>query len=250
MDMINILESSSFCLAKNSNKENQDSILPAKTIDGGVLFCVADGVGSYNGSKLASQRVVDLLNSMKKSGELTDFENIFSEARKIVSNLATIKEEYRQAATTLTFGYLNSQGLYIGHIGDCRLYVRNGFKLEQLTKDHTQYQSLLDEKLFTKKELQSQKEKAQSILTTAISQFVEMNFDSIFIPMEQLPKDNGTISLFVMSDGTYKFWDKRPRFSDKTMTNISYFTSSLKRRVERTAPVDDYSMVAISVKLP
>ncbi|WP_229635314.1 protein phosphatase 2C domain-containing protein, partial [Vibrio lentus] len=87
MDMINILESSSFCLAKNSNKENQDSILPAKTIDGGVLFCVADGVGSYNGSKLASQRVVDLLNSMKKSGELTDFENIFSEARKIVSNL-------------------------------------------------------------------------------------------------------------------------------------------------------------------
>lgn len=250
MDILTILESSSFCYAKSKNKENQDSILPLKLIDNGALFCIADGVGSYEGSRYASKSAVSFLGALDSSSSIKNIPNIFHTIKNKITDISSINNEFSHAATTMTFGYFDLTGLHIGHIGDCRLYVLNDCKLKQLTKDHTQYQMLLDEGLFSKKQLQNKKEKAQSILTTAISQFTEMKFESTFIPLEELPQNNGVISLYIMSDGAYHFWEKRPKFSHNTMKSTINFTSSLKRRIERTGPIDDYSMVALSIKIP
>ena len=247
--MIEIVETASFSYEKNSKRTNQDSILsPFYITNDGILFAVADGVGSYQGGDLASKTAIDYLKNIKEKEQIThNIKSIFSKIRENILSLGNINADYKQAATTLTFGFLDENNLYIGHIGDCRLYFKDSTeKLKQITKDHTELQQLVDEKIYTKKFLQNKKIK--HILTTAIANNVEMKIDTFQISLSEIQDLNGYISIYLMSDGTHHFWDKRPRFSNNTMKSVSRFASSIKKRIEVFSPVDDYSLVALTVK--
>ncbi|ELR65854.1 Protein serine/threonine phosphatase PrpC, regulation of stationary phase [Photobacterium marinum] len=247
--MLKIIETASFCFPKSDHRINEDSILMPKKLGSGVLFAVADGVGSYSGAELASKCAVKHLETVTESNYITNVETVFLDVRDKVISLARNNDSLFQAATTLSFGYLNEEGLLIGHIGDCRLYVRNNSKLQQLTKDHSQYQQAVDAGIYTKRQLRNVSEKARRTLTTAIARQVDMHFEKSFIPIDELPIENGCIALFAMSDGAHQLWEKRARFSQNTMKSVSNFSSSLKKRIERNGPVDDYSMVALSVEI-
>jgi len=243
--MFNLISSCNFSYPKEPHRINEDSILTPKKIGNGYLFAVADGVGSYKGADKASKLVINFIDNLLENN-FEDIDFIFYQLKTNISKLSD-NIELSQAATTLTFAYLNKTGLSIGHIGDCRVYVRDGKKLKLLTKDHTQHQKLLDEKIYTKKELK--KMEGKNILTTAISKYIEMTFDNIFVPLSKLPIENGKIALFIMSDGAYSFWDTSPRFSEKTMSNIIKFSNSLLRRIEKKSPIDDYSLVSAEFSL-
>jgi len=137
--------------------------------------------------------------------------------------------------------YVTDEFLYIAHIGDCRLYVKKGIKLIQLTKDHTQHQAYIDDGVFTARQLRHAKGK--NILTTAISKTLDLQFDIISTPLGELIDEDGSLTLFIMSDGAHSFWEKRPKFSINTLSEPSRFISSLKKRIESGPPVDDYSVV-------
>ncbi|OTP93230.1 PP2C family protein-serine/threonine phosphatase [Gilliamella apicola] len=244
--MLNLISSCNFSYPKEPYRNNEDSILTPKKVGDGYLLAVADGVGSYEGADKASKLVIEHIEHYSEKIIRSDFNYLFNDLKKILSDLDDLG--LPRAATTLTLAYLNRKGLRIGHIGDCRLYVKNGKKLKLLTKDHTQYQKLLDEKIYTKKELKEIGGK--NILTTAISKYIHMTFDDIFIPLSKLPIENGKITLFIMSDGAHSFWDNSPRFSEKTMSNVIKFSNSLLRRIERKLPTDDYSMVSAEFALP
>ena len=233
--MIKLISSSVFSFPKNEERKNQDALLsPIKQGDK-YLFAVADGVGGYKGGEIASQIAIKNLEQ--------DPKNVFQATLAVIKQLP---EEYQRASTTLTFGYLAPEGLYIGHIGDCRLYIKQGNKLRQKTKDHTTHQRLLDEKIYTKKELKEQPGK--NIITTAISTQVEMKPDEFFIPIDELKDENNEVFIYIMSDGAHHFWEHRPRFSDATMQSISRFSAALQKRIEK-APTDDYSLVAVQFKI-
>ncbi|MCX8649964.1 protein phosphatase 2C domain-containing protein [Gilliamella sp. B2776] len=243
--MFNLISSCSFSYPKNTNRVNEDSVLYPIKIGNGYLFAIADGVGSYQGADKASKAVI---NSLQQAFEVNikNIDELFKLLKDKVSEIS-LDPQLVKAATTLTFGYFDHLGLTIGHIGDCRLYTKYGNKLKQLTTDHTQHQKLLEEKIYTKKELKEIGGK--NILTTAISKHVDMLFDKVFIPISDLPIDNNKLLLFIMSDGTHFFWEKNPRFSEKTMNSAIKFTNSLLRRIERNNPIDDYSLVAVEFQI-
>lgn len=245
--MLNLVEASAFSFPKSNDRINQDSILSPRKLGDGYLLAVADGVGSYPGGDVASKIAIDYLRNVGSKADLHDTNKIFSEIKEKIINFSSSDTKYSRAATTLTFAFIDCEGLRVSHIGDCRLYVRKGSHLEQLTKDHTHFQKLIDEKAFTKKDLEGTK--AKSMLTTAIAQNVEMFADSFFIPTGSLPYKNDNINLYIMSDGAHYFWEKRPRFSPNTMNSISQFSNSFKRRIEKLSPIDDYSYVGLSVNL-
>ena len=244
--MINLIESSSFTYPKNENKINQDSVLPIKKLDNGYLFAVADGVGSYLGAEDASRIAINVIDELKTNYSVSDFESLFHEIRNKIITLGEENSNYRNAATTLTVCYINDNGIRIAHVGDCRLYIKDGFKLKPITKDQTHYQHLIDEKIYTKSQLAKQKS-VKHILTSAIAKNVVMDINEIFIPISEF--SNKDLSIYIMSDGAYHFWDKRPRFSNNTMANISKFTASFLRRIENQKPIDDYSMVSGSFSI-
>lgn len=222
------------------NENNQDAILPLKQLNDDYIFAVADGVGGYIGGEVASHIAISSLN------EVNDESHISSIFLKSLERIKELPAELKKASTTLTFGYLSTKGLHIGHIGDCRLYVKEGNKLRQKTKDHTSHQRLLDEGIYTKKELKELSGK--NIITTAISTQVEMKPDEYFIPIDELKDENGEIFIYLMSDGAHHFWEHRPRFSDNTMQSVTKFAAALQKRIEK-APIDDYSLIALQFKI-
>lgn len=239
--MIELLAASSFSYPKDSGKMNEDCILPPRLINDGYLFAVADGVGSYKGAKLASSVAIKTLSNIEHI-QPTSMDEIFNNIRNRVRALALGDEAFHSAATTLTLCYANHEGLLIGHVGDCRLYVNEGKKTQQLTKDDTQHQMLIDQKLFTAKDLKDKPGK--NILTTAIAGNVVMDNKTFFIPYDELPVCDGVINIHIMSDGAHHFWEKRPRLSENTMKSPPKFSASLLRRIERNGPIDDYSVVS------
>lgn len=243
--MIKILETASYSFPKTEARINQDSILTPKPLESGFLLAIADGVGSYKGGELASNQVINHLSQITdKSLVTTQIDDLFFEVRNKVINLNQKSDDYNSAATTLTVCYIDEHNLYVGHVGDCRLYIKNNNnKLIQLTKDHTQFQELVDAKIYTRKFLKDKKVK--NILTTAIANNVEMNVDFLKFPISEV-SDNNKITIYLMSDGSHKYWDLRPRFSVGTLNNVNRFASSLKRRIEVLTPSDDYSLVAVT----
>ncbi|MDE9571549.1 PP2C family protein-serine/threonine phosphatase, partial [Xenorhabdus bovienii] len=118
-----------------------------------------------------------------------------------ICNLSEDNASFHRAATTLTFCYINQNNLYIGHVGDTRFYVRKEKKLIQLSVDHTQHQELLNEGLFSKKELQGMKGK--NTLTSALSKVIDLKYQAICQPISDLTDDEGVLDLYIMSDGAH-----------------------------------------------
>lgn len=244
--MISILSSSVFSCPRNESRENQDAVLHPTRIEGGFLMAVADGVGGYKGGREASEAVVKHLAEMGSQVRREELSTTFNHLKKVVSSLSESDESLTSAATTLTFCIVDEAGLTIGHVGDCRVYLKYDGKLRQITKDHTQHQMLIDDGVFTAKELKNAKGK--NVITTAVSANIKLTEQVFNIPKEDLPLNNGVLSLFMMSDGAHGFWELRPRFSLNTLSNSSRFASSLKNRIESKGPVDDYSLLAVNVR--
>jgi len=230
-------------------QKNEDScILPLKKQDG-FLFGVADGVGSYLGAKEASNFVCDYVQSISKISH-EYIENYLSNDlqenfQKFIENQNI---DYSKASTTLSFCFLDSEGLSIWHVGDCRVYLKKETKLVQITNDHTQYQQLLDQKIYNKRELKEQNI-SKSVLTSAISTLLELDNDYIYLSYEALKDYGQEISIYLMSDGAYHFWDLKKSFSKATLSDVTRFSNALKRRIERKGPIDDYTLLSLNFKL-
>ncbi len=240
--MIKLLETASYSFPKTKDRINQDSILVPKVLCSGFLLAIADGVGSYKGAELASNKAITTLSEINDKALVTnEIYDLFLKIRSEIIELSQGRDNFHNMATTLTVCYIDEDHLYIGHVGDCRLYVKNQKnKLIQITKDHTYFQELVDQKIYPKRFL---KNKGKNILTTAIAKGIEMKVDLIKIPLLDISHD-GKLTVFLMSDGSYRYWDNRPRFSLVTLNNVNKFASSLKKRIETLSPSDDYSLIA------
>ncbi|MEQ2018690.1 protein phosphatase 2C domain-containing protein [Photorhabdus bodei] len=244
--MINLLNCGLFSCRKDDKKENQDSIMPPMSLGHGYIFAVADGVGAYEGAKEASLLAINYLSKLTPD-EVADIGAVFTSIKNQLPSLLELNSKFYSSATTLTFCYVDNRNVHIGHVGDTRVYVRKESKLIQLSKDHTVHQELFDEGLFTKKELKELDGK--NTLTSALSRVAELQYQKICIPVSDLISKDGTLDVYVMSDGAHHFWEKRPRFSHNTVSNPVRFAASLQRRIENAPPIDDYSLVAAGFKI-
>src|SRR5690606_27250926 len=139
------------------SKQNEDSLIVPLKKSNGFLFGVADGLGSYHGAKEASSLVCNYIEDLKKINHEYLEHSLKDELKINFQNfIQSQSSEYIKASTTLSFCFLDDRGLSIWHVGDCRVYIKQGTKLIQLTSDHTQYQRLLDKKIYSKKELKEQ----------------------------------------------------------------------------------------------
>lgn len=128
------------------------------------LFVLADGLGGYNAGEVASvmaiSAVLDRLSSAldaSKAGE-TPFapeEAIYDTVGEInatIYNAALNSAAFEGMATTLVIAWFLGERLWIAHTGDSRLYRFRGGQLEQLTRDHSFSQELLDAGMVTEAE--------------------------------------------------------------------------------------------------
>lgn len=241
--MINLINCGFFSYPKSHDKGNQDSFVLPAPVGTGFVFAVADGVGSYLGAREAANVATSVVSSVD-ANFITDIQMTLAKVKGKIDEMAESRQDWVNAATTLSYCFIDDQALYIGHVGDTRVYVKRGNKLHLVTKDHTQHQELLDDGIYSKRELRHLPGK--STLTAAMSKNLALRFQSIKLPVNELVDENGMINIYIMSDGAHHFWEKRPRLSVDTLKKSPKFAASLLRRIETNGPVDDHTLVAAS----
>ncbi|MBI3187863.1 MAG: Stp1/IreP family PP2C-type Ser/Thr phosphatase [Gammaproteobacteria bacterium] len=147
-------------------EHNEDSIASDSALG---LAILADGMGGHKGGEVASAIAVDtVLSVLKKSlpgithgqtDEKTGYslESMAIEAAIKQANLAIYQAsrgniQYEGMGTTIVVLLFYDNRVSIAHVGDSRLYRLRESKLEQLTRDHTLLQELVDRGLYTRAE--------------------------------------------------------------------------------------------------
>jgi serine/threonine protein phosphatase PrpC len=118
------------------------------------LFCVADGLGGYEGGNVASAVAVRTVAHKLTQGaflrwisvdadeEEQSLEELVREAFELANQEVVARAD--GGATTLTAALLLGERLMIGHVGDTRAYFLQGDEAEVLTPDHSLVQQLIE----------------------------------------------------------------------------------------------------------
>ncbi len=126
------------------------------------LYILADGMGGYKGGEIASSLAVAnvknyIVNHFKKTRK--DRENILKllryaieYANKVIYEKAQEDEELHDMGTTLDICLIYNNRVFIGHVGDSRVYRIRKNIMRKLTTDHSYVEKLVKEGTITKEE--------------------------------------------------------------------------------------------------
>ena len=128
------------------------------------LFALADGLGGYNAGEVASvmaiSSVLERLSSALADSRSSDVvfapdDVVYDTVNEINANIynaALNSAAFEGMATTLVVAWFLGERLWVAHTGDSRLYRYRDDQLEQLTRDHSFSQELLDAGMVTEEE--------------------------------------------------------------------------------------------------
>ncbi|BAU48465.1 protein phosphatase [Sulfurifustis variabilis] len=151
---------------------NEDAIATRPELGFAVL---ADGMGGHRAGEVASRMAVDIVarhlaeNLPPGNGDAVA-EPVVSEAIRLANNAiydaAQERPECQGMGSTIVVVLFSAQKLYVGHVGDSRLYRLHDGRLEQLTQDHSVIQELVNRGLFTPEE--ARQSVAKNLVTRAL----------------------------------------------------------------------------------
>lgn len=116
-------------------------------------FLVADGMGGQSAGERASgiateivPQKLDLLDFDKSTADQTVkvIDEAVSQANFEIMALGELDSKLKNMGTTLAFVVQVAGTLFVGGVGDSRVYLLRDGKLEQLTTDHSLTQALVD----------------------------------------------------------------------------------------------------------
>jgi len=145
---------------------NEDS---TATDAGRGIVILADGMGGYKAGEVASAlAVTSILHAVStgmkrlKTGrvdEVTGFSyesilirDAIVEANTSIFDTAKTDKQCQGMGTTIVVGLFYNNTLSIAHVGDSRLYLFRNNELQQITRDHSLIQELIDRGLYTPEE--------------------------------------------------------------------------------------------------
>ena len=118
-----------------------------------VVFVVADGMGGHLNGELASKTAVDgvrdhLYPQLPAKDSNDEIEKILNDTTQAINTeiykRSLEKETNTGMGTTMTCAVFYPDLLYLCQIGDSRCYRLRGHELEQMTKDQTLVQEMID----------------------------------------------------------------------------------------------------------
>ncbi len=162
---------------------NQDSYYIASPEDKVKVFIVADGMGGYKGGEIASRMAVEASgNYIVQNFELIEHDrdsimnlikSAIEYANAVVYEKAKSIPELENMGTTLDICLIIQNKVYIGHVGDSRVYRKRKEFFRKLTTDHSYVQKLVSDGTITKEEAYNHPKKNMLIKALGCSATVE-----------------------------------------------------------------------------
>ena len=162
---------------------NEDSYYVPQEDDDLKLFIVADGMGGYNGGEIASSLAIKAAKNYIETNFIStpkDRESILElikssmqYANMVVYEKSKEQKELEGMGTTLEVCLIYNNKLYIGHIGDSRIYRLRGEFFRKLTHDHSYVQKLVKDGTITQEEANHHPKKNMLMKALGCTAFVE-----------------------------------------------------------------------------
>lgn len=122
---------------------------------------VCDGMGGANGGNVASATAVKIISEhisssyregMGSNSVRTMLESAITAANLEVYDMSQQSDDYAGMGTTVVAAVIINSVAHISHVGDSRAYVFSVDRIEQITKDHSYVQRLIEDGKLTKEE--------------------------------------------------------------------------------------------------
>ncbi len=122
---------------------NQDVVYSSELPVGNLpnLFIIADGMGGHKAGDYASRYAVDTieketLESLEENPEII-LQKAISKANKDIRELSHQNPDMEGMGTTIVAATIYGKYMKVANVGDSRLYIINGKKIKQITRDHS-----------------------------------------------------------------------------------------------------------------
>src|SRR5947209_17443513 len=145
------------CTLLGNYRENNEDSIDVKQFPDMTVCLVADGMGGQAAGEVASKRAIEIVpRELKKHLNVQmgneETKNIIRrsvvQANEEIMAMAALDRELKNMGTTIvvTVWRKGSSLLYVAGMGDSRVYLARGKKIEQLTVDHSIAQALVEAK--------------------------------------------------------------------------------------------------------
>ncbi|HEX2927980.1 MAG TPA: Stp1/IreP family PP2C-type Ser/Thr phosphatase, partial [Ruminiclostridium sp.] len=154
-----------------------------------ACFVIADGMGGHKSGEIASKKAVDSVCSrlLGTNWEIEDIpgllKNIVCSVNKELYDFSLLNEATQGMGTTLTISVLKNDKLYIGHVGDSRVYLIRAKTIEKLTWDHSYIEELVKNGSITRDEAVNHPKK--NVITRAVGYEAALQVDTYEIDIRE-----------------------------------------------------------------
>ena len=162
---------------------NQDYYYIPHNFNEPFICILADGMGGYNGgeiaSKLATNSALSYIQSNfdkishEKEKILELIKNSIEYANMIVYEKSKEKKELEGMGTTIEICLIYNNRVYIGHVGDSRVYRLRKEFMRKLTTDHSYVQKLVKDGTITKEEAEHHPKKNMLMKALGCTPYVD-----------------------------------------------------------------------------
>lgn len=196
-------------------KENEDFLVSYQSPNNDFVFTVvADGMGGYTGgavaSKIAANTVSEQLQSalisVSSSNNLGVFEQIkqhlehaIKQSNNRVMDFKLTHPELSGMGTTLVVAIIFGEHLLVANVGDSRAYMYTDLRLQQISKDHSIVQELIDSGAVTAEMARNDSQRNQLTQAVGVTEDFLINFAQFSL--------QGSGLLLLCSDGLTEYLD-------------------------------------------
>ncbi|MBP3800985.1 MAG: Stp1/IreP family PP2C-type Ser/Thr phosphatase [Clostridia bacterium] len=228
-------------------ENNQDYYYISEPLDDVQLYIIADGMGGYNGGEIASSLAVTsaksyIENNFKQTDK--DKESIIQlvassleYANMVVYEKSKEDKELEGMGTTLDICLIYNNRMYIGHVGDSRIYrIRKDF-IRKLTQDHSYVQKLVKDGTITQEEANHHPQKNMLMKALGCNAFVEPD-----VMIKGFQKDD---IILMTTDGVTNLVSKEDLFNTVKKENLEQIPKKLVEQAIENGGYDNATVIVI-----
>ncbi len=162
---------------------NQDAV-SSGLFEGGCWGVVCDGMGGANGGDIAGSRAAQiigemlsefLMDGMSGSAVRQLIEDAVDKANTDIFRQSQTDPALAGMGTTVVCAVVSGNTLHVAHAGDSRAYLMSGGGINQITRDHSMVQELVDLGRLTQEEARNHPRK--NIITRALGVYPRISVD-------------------------------------------------------------------------
>lgn len=229
---------------------NQDYYYCSEKNTGIHFYIIADGMGGHKGGEVASCTSVNVVKDYivehywqgkYQNNRLLLVRDAFLKSNQEVFEMSEKKEELRGMGTTLTMALVEDNVLYMGHIGDSRIYLIKDGKAEKITEDHSLVEELVKNGSISQEEADNHPQK--NIITRALGTQLDVEIDVVSRKLEKVDM------LLMCTDGlTNMLNEKDIELIYQKIKDPQKLCNSLITEANKRGGKDNITVIAVKVR--